>query len=215
MSVAVSQALQRQVYDQLLSEGCACFRGITPPKLTAGHYSAVFNDELWVFPGPRNHNMRKAYCCDLQRFRWVERDTRGDPPALAEARRNLDCFLDGSRLIVFGELLPSKNLPPCELFPLRRLQSCKQHVCGLVSCSIARPCSLVSFCCGRPCSLMSVMSVLSFFPFFLFFLFLFLRKNSHWTFSCPVSMSQHMASSSCTLSASNCRLQGVQSAEYW
>ncbi|DBB04815.1 TPA: hypothetical protein ACH3X3_010105 [Trebouxia sp. C0006] len=77
-------------------------RGAIPPKLTAGHYSAVYGDELWVFPNPRNHNLRRVYCCDLMRYRWTERDVRGDPPNLSEARRNMDCFLDGKRLIVFG-----------------------------------------------------------------------------------------------------------------
>ena len=81
----------------------AC-RGITPPKLVAGHYAAVYNDELWVFPGPKNHTMRSVHCCELQRYRWQEREVRGDPPALPEARRNLDCFLDGNKLIVFGEI---------------------------------------------------------------------------------------------------------------
>ena len=76
-----------------------------PPKQTAGHYSAVYGDELWVFPGPRNHNMRRVYCCDLMRYRWVERDVRGEPPSLHEARRNLDCLVDSKRLIVFGEIL--------------------------------------------------------------------------------------------------------------
>ncbi|KAL3161670.1 hypothetical protein ABBQ38_008771 [Trebouxia sp. C0009 RCD-2024] len=77
-------------------------KGAVPPKLTAGHYAAVYGDELWVFPGPRNHNMMRVYCCDLTRYRWTEREVRGDPPILSESRRNLDCFLDGKRLIVFG-----------------------------------------------------------------------------------------------------------------
>lgn len=81
-----------------------CCRGIIPPKLVAGHYAAVYNDELWVFPGPKNQAMRSVYCCELQRYRWQEREVRGDPPALPEARRNLDCFLDGNKLIVFGEI---------------------------------------------------------------------------------------------------------------
>lgn len=46
--------------------------------------------------------MRRVYCCDLLRYRWTERDVRGEPPSLPEARRNLDCFLDGKKLIVFG-----------------------------------------------------------------------------------------------------------------
>lgn len=58
-----------------------------------------------MFPGPRNHNMMRVYCCDLTRYRWTEREVRGDPPILSESRRNLDCFLDGKRLIVFGKLL--------------------------------------------------------------------------------------------------------------
>lgn len=79
-------------------------RGPVPPKLTAGHYAAVYGDELWIFPGPRNHNMMRVYCCDLTRYRWTEREVRGDPPLLSESRRNLDCFLDGKRLIVFGKI---------------------------------------------------------------------------------------------------------------
>ena len=85
----------------------AIYRGPVPPKLTAGHYAAVFGDELWVFPGPRNHNMMRVYCCDLTRYRWTEREVRGEPPVLSESRRNLDCFLDGKRLIVFGMHLAS------------------------------------------------------------------------------------------------------------
>ena len=80
------------------------YRGPVPPKLTAGHYAAVYGDELWVFPGPRNPNMMRVYCCDLTRYRWHEREVRGEPPMLSESRRNLDCFLDGKRLIVFGTL---------------------------------------------------------------------------------------------------------------
>ena len=83
------------------------YRGPVPPKLTAGHYAAVYGDELWVFPGPRNHNMMRVYCCDLTRYRWTEREVRGEPPTLSESRRNLDCFLDGKRLIVFGKISAS------------------------------------------------------------------------------------------------------------
>ena len=46
--------------------------------------------------------MMRVYCCDLTRYRWTEREVRGEPPVLSESRRNLDCFLDGKRLIVFG-----------------------------------------------------------------------------------------------------------------
>jgi hypothetical protein len=44
-------------------------RGVVPAKLTAGHYAAVHGNELWVFPGPRNHNMRRVYCLDMLRYR--------------------------------------------------------------------------------------------------------------------------------------------------
>lgn len=45
------------------------YRGVVPAKLQAGHYAAVFGNELWVFPGPRNHNMRRVYCLDMVRYR--------------------------------------------------------------------------------------------------------------------------------------------------
>lgn len=44
-------------------------RGVIPAKLAAGHFLGVYGDELWVFPGPRNHNMRRVYCLDLSRYR--------------------------------------------------------------------------------------------------------------------------------------------------
>ena len=44
-------------------------QGVVPAKLQAGHYAAVFGHEMWVFPGPRNHNMRRVFCLDLQRCR--------------------------------------------------------------------------------------------------------------------------------------------------
>ena len=44
-------------------------RGVVPAKLQAGHYAAVYNNEMWVFPGPRNHNMRRVFCLDMQRSR--------------------------------------------------------------------------------------------------------------------------------------------------
>lgn len=47
---------------------CAC-RGVVPAKLQAGHYAAVYGNEMWVFPGPRNHNMRRVFCLDMQRYR--------------------------------------------------------------------------------------------------------------------------------------------------
>lgn len=56
-----------------------------------------------MLPGPKNQNMHRVFCCDLQRYRWVERQIRGEAPALPEARRNLDCFLDGNKLIAFGK----------------------------------------------------------------------------------------------------------------
>ena len=40
-----------------------------PAKLQAGHYAAMNGDELWVFPGPRNHNMRRVFCLDMLRYR--------------------------------------------------------------------------------------------------------------------------------------------------
>ena len=45
------------------------FRGVIPAKLSAGHYAAIYGNELWVFPMPRNHNMRRVYCLDLLRYR--------------------------------------------------------------------------------------------------------------------------------------------------
>lgn len=44
-------------------------RGVIPAKLAAGHFLGVYGNELWVFPGPRNHNMRRVYCLDLLRYR--------------------------------------------------------------------------------------------------------------------------------------------------
>ena len=51
------------------SHGC---RGVIPAKLSAGHYAAVYGNELWVFPMPRNHNMRRVYCLDLLRYRYAQ-----------------------------------------------------------------------------------------------------------------------------------------------
>lgn len=45
------------------------YRGPVPQTFAAGSYAAVYKDELWVFPGPRNHMMRNVYCCDLARYR--------------------------------------------------------------------------------------------------------------------------------------------------
>ena len=73
--------------------------------MMSGHFAAVHDGLLWVFPGPRNHNMRRINCCDLTQFRWEERTVIGDPPTNAHARRGLDCFVDGRRLIVFGETI--------------------------------------------------------------------------------------------------------------
>ncbi|KAK9829027.1 hypothetical protein WJX72_003488 [[Myrmecia] bisecta] len=85
------------------------YRGQVPNKLASGHYAVVHEDELWVFPGPRNHNMRKVYCLDLLRYRWVERSVIGEPAADAHSRRNLDCFmLDDHRMGVFGGPLMDK-----------------------------------------------------------------------------------------------------------
>ena len=47
--------------------------------------------------------MRRVYCCDLLRFRWAERTVLGEPPSDVHARRNLDAFVDGQRMIVFGK----------------------------------------------------------------------------------------------------------------
>ncbi|CAL8470672.1 g10214 [Coccomyxa elongata] len=78
------------------------YRGVVPAKLTAGHYAAVHGNELWVFPGPRNHQMRRVYCLDMLRYRWVERNVTGDPPSDTHCRRNLCAMLDGRKLIVLG-----------------------------------------------------------------------------------------------------------------
>lgn len=55
-----------QCFKSMLAAWC---RGVVPAKLTAGHYAAVHGNELWVFPGPRNHNMRRVYCLDMLRYR--------------------------------------------------------------------------------------------------------------------------------------------------
>lgn len=52
--------------------------------------------------------MRRVNCCDLLQYRWEERSVHGDPPTNAHARRGLDCFVDGRRLIVFGNFASSK-----------------------------------------------------------------------------------------------------------
>lgn len=78
------------------------YRGPMPQIFTAGCYAVVYNGELWVFPGPRNHNMRNVYCCDLQRYRWVERATLGEPPCETQMRRNISCFVYGKVLLVTG-----------------------------------------------------------------------------------------------------------------
>ena len=49
--------------------GVPACRGIIPAKLSAGHFLGVYGNELWVFPMPRNHNMRRVYCLDLLRYR--------------------------------------------------------------------------------------------------------------------------------------------------
>lgn len=77
-------------------------RGPKPQTFSAGCYAAVYRDELWVFPGPRNHNMRHVYCFDLARCRWVERVCFGEAPCETQMRRNVACFVDGHRLIVIG-----------------------------------------------------------------------------------------------------------------
>ena len=43
------------------------YRGAIPPRLTAGHVAAVHGDELWVFPGPRNADLRTVHVLDLLR----------------------------------------------------------------------------------------------------------------------------------------------------
>ena len=55
-------------------------RGVIPAKLSAGHYAAVYGNELWVFPMPRNHNMRRVYCLDLQRYRHALTTWAMQPP---------------------------------------------------------------------------------------------------------------------------------------
>ena len=43
-------------------------------------------------------NFKKMAC------RWVERVAAGEPPNDRKMRRNLECILDGKRLVVYGEL---------------------------------------------------------------------------------------------------------------
>ena len=38
--------------------------------MSAGHFCCVFEDELWVFPGPGNIGMRRIHCLNLQTYRW-------------------------------------------------------------------------------------------------------------------------------------------------
>ncbi len=78
--------------------------------MMSGHFAAVYQDWLWVFPGPRNHNMRRVSCCNLMQYHWEERAVLGEPPTNAHARRGLDCFVDGRRLIVFGKRIALKGI---------------------------------------------------------------------------------------------------------
>ena len=45
-------------------------RGEVPLKMSAGHFCCVYEDELWVFPGPGNVAMRRVHCLNLQTYRW-------------------------------------------------------------------------------------------------------------------------------------------------
>lgn len=38
--------------------------------MSAGHFCCVYEDELWVFPGPGNVAMRRIHCLNLQTYRW-------------------------------------------------------------------------------------------------------------------------------------------------
>ena len=44
-------------------------RGEVPLKMSAGHFCCVYEDELWVFPGPGNVAMRRIHCLNLQTYR--------------------------------------------------------------------------------------------------------------------------------------------------
>ncbi|GMH38370.1 hypothetical protein BSKO_06254 [Bryopsis sp. KO-2023] len=91
-------------WDLAGSEGfqTVSYKGPVPQTFNAGCYAAVYKGELWVFPGPRNQNMRNVYCCELTRYRWVERAFQGEPPCETQMRRNVDCFLWGQKLVVMG-----------------------------------------------------------------------------------------------------------------
>ncbi|KAK9842237.1 hypothetical protein WJX81_002080 [Elliptochloris bilobata] len=82
------------------------FRGWAPQKHQAGHYAAVWGDELWVFPGPRNicTQMHHVHCLNLRDARWSQRTMRGEPPNCGHWRRNLSAIEDADcgRLLVFG-----------------------------------------------------------------------------------------------------------------
>lgn len=47
--------------------------------------------------------MRRVHCLNLLTLRWAEKTVAGECPCDLNARRNVDCFLDGDRLLVLGE----------------------------------------------------------------------------------------------------------------
>lgn len=103
-----------------------------PPKLTAGHYALVYGDDLWVFPGPKNAHMRRVHCCDLTTLRWSERTVSGECPCDPAARRNLDCFLDGNRMLVVGECCLCRQSSMCYSLQEQRLLQAARADCVTV-----------------------------------------------------------------------------------
>lgn len=81
--------------------GC---RSQPPQTLNSGHYAAVYNDELWVFPGMRNVEMQRAFRLNLINFTWSDRWMHGEVPTRNMHRRNsAEAIVDGSRLILVGK----------------------------------------------------------------------------------------------------------------
>eukprot|EP00884_Botryococcus_braunii_P004067 jgi/Botrbrau1/13661/Bobra.0292s0010.1 len=78
------------------------YRSQPPVTLTSGHYAAVYNDELWVFPGARNRESQRAFRLNLTTFTWSDRWMHGDVPTRNFHRRNVEALLDGNRLILLG-----------------------------------------------------------------------------------------------------------------
>lgn len=79
------------------------YRSQPPVTLTSGHYAAVYNDELWVFPGARNRESQRAFRLNLTTFTWSDRWMHGDVPTRNFNRRNVEALLDGNRLILLGK----------------------------------------------------------------------------------------------------------------